>query len=103
MEDFEVISSYTSDDGIEDGVLYHPYAQRWPWLLITNSIHAICSKQKGRTYDQCLVPLLIDVILLVKSKTNPNFPLKLDGTVAGEVWIMNNEKGGLTVMLPSDY
>jgi len=103
MEDFEIISSYTSEDAIEDGTLHHPYPDRWKWLLITNSIHAICSEQEGRTYDQCLMPLLVDVILLVQSNPNPDFPLKLDGTVAGKVWIMNNDKGGLTVMLPSDY
>lgn len=99
----EPIFSYTADQAIEDGVLYHPYPTRWPWLLITQSIHTLCKSQKGRTYDQCLVPLLIDCIMAVKANGNTNPPVVLEHTVADTVWIMPNEKGGMTVMTPEDY
>ena len=103
MNDENIIFSYTADQAIEDGVLVHPYPTRWPNLLITQKIHATCSEQQGRTYDQALVPLLMDCIMAVQSKKNPDFPIVLKHTVADEVWIMPNEKGGLTVMNPEDY
>ena len=102
MDFGEVISVYTEDDAIADGVLVHPYPKEWPWLLITTAVHAVCSEQKGRTYDQCLIPLLNDCILAVKS-TKKEPPIILEHTVAGTIWIMPNGKGGMTVMLPSDY
>lgn len=101
MDFGEPIHSYTADQAIEDGILHHPYPQRWPWLLVTNSVHADCNDQTGRTYDQCLVPLLMDCILAVRGKKD--YPVVLEHTVAGTVWIMPNEKGGMTVMKPEDY
>jgi hypothetical protein len=98
-----IIHSYGSDQAIQDGVLYHPYPTRWPWLLVTQSIHTDCKGQEGRTYDQCLMPLLMDCILAVKATKGVEFPVVLEGTVAGTVWVMPNEKGGLTVMKPEDY
>jgi len=98
----EPIFSYTCEQAVEDGVLYHPYPNRWPWLLITQRIHTICKNDTGRTYDQTLVPLLMDCIMAVQSKKNPDFPIVLKHTVADEVWIMPNEKGGMTVTNPED-
>lgn len=97
----EPIFSYTCEQAVEDGVLYHPYPNRWPWLLVTQRIHTICKNDEGRTYDQALVPLLMDAIMAVKGKKN--FPVVLEGTVAGTVWIMPNEKGGMTLTNPEDY
>lgn len=98
----EIIFSYTSEQAIEDGVLYHPYPQQWPWLLITSSVHAACeSVTDGRTYDQALKPLLIDCILLARQAKE--FPAELEGTVAGTVWVSPNENGGITVMKPEEY
>lgn len=102
MEDFPVIFSYTADQAIKDGVLYHPYPTRWPWLLITQTIHTICKSQEGRTYDQALVPLLMDCIMAVQARKNARPPIVLKNTVAGTVWIKPNEKGGMTVMTPED-
>ncbi len=101
----DAIFSYGSDQAIKDGVLHHPYPNRWPWLLITNSVHADCANEKGRTYDQALTPLLMDCIMEVKAKKpdHEDFPLILEHTVAGTVWIMPNENGGMTVMKPEDY
>lgn len=101
--DFNIIHSYTSDQAVEDGVLHHPYPTRWPWLLITNSVHTACTGQEGRTYDQCLFPLLMDCIMAVQSNKKKEPPIVLEYTVAGTVWIMPNEKGGMTVMKPEDY
>lgn len=101
--DDEVIFRYTSEQAIEDGVLYHPFPQRWPWLLITASVHAACSSDEGRTYEQALVPLLMDCIMEVKGNPSEDRLWTLDHTVAGTVWIAVNEKGGLTVMKPEDY
>lgn len=103
MSDDNIIFSYTADQAIKDGVLVHPYPTRWPWLLITANVHEKCGSQEGRTYDQALVPLLMDCIMAVQSKKNPEFPIVLKHTVAGEVWVMPNEQGGMTVMNPEDY
>ena len=47
----------------------------------------------------------MDCIMAVKAKkpAHEDFPLILESTVAGTVWIMPNEKGGMTVMKPEDY
>lgn len=103
MDDFEIISSYTSEQAIEDGVLYHPYPKRWPNLLITQSIHTDCNHQKGRTYDQTLVPLLMDCIMAVQANRKKEPPIVLNHTAVGTVWVMPNELGGMTVMKPEDY
>jgi len=101
MDDF-IIYSYGSKQAIEDGVLVHPYPTRWPNLLITASIHSACQNQEGRTYDQCLVPLLADCILAVRATRFGEPPIVLQHTVAGTVWIMPNDLGGMTVMKPED-
>lgn len=102
--DFDnVIHAYTSEQAIKDGVLYHPYPTRWPWLLITQSVHTDCKNSKGQTYDQALTPLLMDCIMSVQSNKKSEPPIILEHTVAGTVWIMPNEKGGMTVMKPEDY
>lgn len=104
MNDDNIIFSYTADQAIEDGVLVHPYPKRWPNLLITAGIHAKCSDTSdGRTYDQRLVPLLMDCIMAVQSNHKAEPPIVLEHTVAGTVWIMPNELGGMTVMNPEDY
>ena len=103
VNDDNIIFGYGADQAIEDGVLVHPYPQRWPWLLITAGIHAQCQSQEGRTYDQSLVPLLMDCIMAVQADRKKDPPIVLEHTVAGTVWIMPNEKGGMTVMNPEDY
>ena len=101
----DIIHAYIDDQAIEDGVLFHPYPNRWPWLLITASVHEICSNDSSdkRTYDQKLVPLLMDCIMMVQANPDMGPPIKLEYTVCGTVWIAPNAKGGMTVMLPSDY
>ena len=101
-DDEDLIFSYTIEQAIEDGVLCHPYPKQWPWLLVTQNVHLACKNQEGRTYDQCLIPLLNDCIMQVRS--NPREQMwTLEGTVAGVVWVVLNEKGGMTVMTPDEY
>jgi hypothetical protein len=107
--DWKFIDIYTEHQAIEDGVLIHPYPERWPWLLITVGVHGACataSELEERTYEQCLVPLLMDCIMEVqklmrKHPEGVSFA-KLDHTVAGTVFIKPNTKGGMTVMLPEE-
>jgi type I site-specific restriction endonuclease len=105
----EPISVYTTEQAIDDGFLVHPYPERWPWLLITSGVHGACetaSEFDGRTYEQCLVPLLMDCIMqvqeLMRQSTEGVSFAKLEHTVAGTVFIKPNDKGGMTVMLPQE-
>jgi hypothetical protein len=108
FEAADLIHCYSEEDAIADGVLFHPYAQEWPWLLVTASVHFACDDEaaKGeRTYNQVLKPLLMDAIIAVRGamSARPDCDLvKLEDTVAGTVWIRPNSKGGMTVMKPSD-
>jgi len=105
----EVIYSYTEEQAIEDGVLVHPYEERFPWVLFTESVHAACiqdfNTNDSRTYDQKALPLIVDAIREVRRilKANPRADLiELEGTIAGTVWVRPNSKGGLTIMKPED-
>jgi hypothetical protein len=47
-----------------------------------------------------------DVVMEIRKKRQDNPQLdmvKLDHTAAGTVWGMPNDKGGVTIMKPSDY
>ena len=103
------ISVYTTDQAIEDGYLIQPHPKDWPWMLITSGVHEACkaaSEFDGRTYQQCLIPLLVDCAMQVRRlmEENPGGVsfAKLEHTVAGTVFIKPNDKGGMTVMLPEE-
>lgn len=106
------VSVYTADRAIDDGMLVHPYPQKFPNLLLTRSVHdAIDERDDGRTYDQKCIPFCQDVAMVWNDhvrKTKGRDGLytgdQMAGNVTGhEVWIAANEKDGLTVMFPSDY
>lgn len=99
----DIISAYTAEQAIEDGCLIHPYPERWPWLLITPNVHAACKEDENRTFDQKLVPLLMDCIMAAQKPNVGQPPPILENTVADTVWVMPNEKGGMTVMTPDEY
>lgn len=116
------IVSYTEDQAIEDGILHHLWPNRWPWLLVTNTLLAECERValgrvKGRkpsewdleaTTDEIntvLIPLVMDAIMETQrqAKLNPRCDLvELEHTAAGTVWIRPNAKGGMTIMKPED-
>lgn len=106
-----VISRYSEDDALADGSLIHPYPKQWPWILITAGIHADCSKgDHGRNYDQCLKPLLMDVIMATQAAQDKHrrgrevtLPLVLKGTISGIVYINpKNDHEGITVYKPGE-
>ena len=109
FENDDIISRYGCEQAVEDGVLFHPYPDRWPWLLVSTNVHSACESTENddRTYDQKLVPLIMDVVMLTKdpellAKLNRGEQLRLDGTVADTVIIGINDKGGLTVCQPCE-
>lgn len=100
------ISTYGSDEAIEDGVLHHLYPKEFPWLLVTDSVlRAIEAVQDGRTDEQKVLPLFRDCVMLARSKPSDHLWTDgLVGNITGElVWVARNEKGGITVMFPEDY
>lgn len=97
----EVISCYTSKDGIADGILHEPYKD-WPAALISNTVKVeIEGVKDGRKFDQICRPLMWDAIM--EARANPtNDLITLEHTAIGTVWVRPNELGGLTVMKPED-
>lgn len=108
--DIPIVSIYTCEQAVKDGVLIHPYPKRWPWLLISIGVHQDCSKMDaGRNYDQCLVPLCMDAIMAAKAAQEKqrkgktvSLPLILEGTIAGRVYVAPNDRGGLTICKPEE-
>lgn len=113
-EDFwgEPIYAYTTEQAIEDGVLVHFDVNRWPWLLMTASVWA--DVVAAAVFDEVAiearaVPLMIDCVGVAQENDeslrtlNAGEPLVLKHTLAGDVWVMLNDKGGLTIMKPEDY
>lgn len=107
----QVIFSYTDQQAIDDGVLVEPYPERWKHLLVTSSIHHDCAREDvddKRSYDQRLIPLIMDCLLQCQVNAKKNngaieTPVVLEHTYCGTVWVMENGLGGLTVMKPEDY
>lgn len=104
----EPISVYTDEQAIEDGVLIHRWPEKWPWLLLTNSVDvdaAAIAETRGVKLDAVLVPLAMDAVMEVRRvmKSNPRCDLvELEHTAVGTVYVRPNSKGGLTIMKPED-
>lgn len=106
FNEIEPTHTYTSDEAIADGVLTEPYPDKFPGWIITTGVHeAIAAKAgDGRSYDQMLIPLLMDAQLITIAKRDHLHTRGLEGNVTGEaIWIGVNEKGGYTLMFPSEY
>ncbi|MCH8978022.1 MAG: hypothetical protein IH945_02110 [Armatimonadetes bacterium] len=104
--DQEPISVYTSEQAIEDGFLVRPFPKRFPWLLLTASVHdAIESHDDRRTYEEKAVPLMMDAAAIAKADPagSPWLGGMAGNVTGGPVWIALNEHGGLTLMRPEDY
>lgn len=118
FSDADVISSYTTEQAIEDGVLVHLYPDKYPYLLLTAAVHtAIKEKiepiQLGRgmkrTLDQAVIPLMMDAARIVQRSIAADglaeslWTKGLEGNVTGkELWMALNDLGGLTIMFPED-
>lgn len=103
----EPICSYTTQDAIDDGQMMIPYAELFPNVVITNTVHVEIEKvQDGRTYDQKLKPLLMDIFHegnRIEQTGGDNSLVTLEHTVIGTVWASPNDLGGITIMKPEDY
>lgn len=106
-----VVFSYTDQQAIDDGVLFYPYPERWKNLLVSSSVHHDCAREDledKRSYDQRLIPLIMDCILQCQKNVKDNegmldTPVVLDNTFCDTVWVMENGMGGLTILKPEDY
>jgi len=105
----EEISTYSEEQAIEDGILHHLWPERWPWLLVTDTVY-VRSEQVAFTrgdipIQEVLVPLVIDAILETQRRMRLDRRcdlIELEHTAVGTVWIRPNAKGGMTLMDPSD-
>ena len=101
-----IISQYTDEDGVRDGVLHHLWPERWPWLLVTETVYSLCEQESFIRGDvDVLVPLVMDAIMETQRqhRFNPKTTLvELEHTAIGTVWIRPNGKGGMTIMKPED-
>ncbi len=102
----EMISSYTCEDAIEDGSLYHVYPDKFPWLLVSANVFISC-QTNGELQDTKLIPLIMDAHFLASGPKGyrdlDDFPILLKNTVAGDVYVSPNEKNGLTIFTPQEY
>lgn len=125
FEDFPVISSYSDEEAAADGILMDVTdklgIEGGRWYVTSGIVEAINKKDDGRTFDQKLIPLVTDAIMLVnqylqKARDNGAETYKdlieqgytlvtegLEGNVTdSEVWIGMNGSRGWTLMFPSD-
>lgn len=104
----DVISEYSDEQAIDDGVLHHLWPETWPWLLVTEMVYAeACGVADDRNvkWHQVLVPLVMDAIMATQrqAKLNPRCDIvELEHTAIGTVWVRPNSKGGMTVMKPEE-
>jgi hypothetical protein len=105
----EVISEYTEEQAIADGMLHHLWAEQWPWLLVTDTLYVraeqVAFERGDVPVETVLTPLAMDAIMETQRtmKANPRADLvELEHTALGTVWIRPNSKGGMTIMDPRD-
>lgn len=103
-----VIYKYTSDQAIDDGLLCHPYPDKFPGWCFTAKVHAaleIVADDRNVTYAQVAIPLLMDAAMIVRARPGDHLYTKgLEGNATGsDLWIGQNDIGGFTIMDPSDY
>ncbi len=104
----EPIYAYTDEQAIADGVLHHLWPERWPWLLVTNTVFVEAegvAEDREAELNTVLIPLVMDAIMETQRqmRINPRVDLvELEHTAVGTVWIRPNGKGGMTIMKPED-
>lgn len=104
-----VISAYSEEQAIEDGVLHHLFPERWPWALVTDGVLNACEatgERDGRGRLEVVVPLMIDAIRATQKALKLHrgrvARVAIEFTAAGTVVVVPNSKGGLTIMLPHE-
>lgn len=109
-EKWEVISSYTAQDAIRDGVL-SPLGKS-NHLITTNLLVELKEKHSMQTEEAlrfALCELLPLVSYAFKTYENgrilkSNYKFKVGNYKHSEIiWYMPNELGGITMMMPGDY
>lgn len=118
MDDNNIIYEYTDEQAIDDGVLVDVRDQRLylsiPTASKTNQLRLIDRITSNLVAE--LAPMSVEDILatidneLVKADYSDLGLIKMENTVfipanqtIHEIWIMPNERGNYTIMLPSDY
>ncbi len=110
----EPIYTRTSDQDIEDGVLHHPYPDKFPGLYISDGVLVKLTKGlidkyekwDSLKFDQRCIPMLMDCSWAIKAallKDQEETLVILEHTAAGTIWMGPNEKGGWTVHFPSEH
>ena len=111
MTDDNVIFSYSTDQAIEDGVLVHPFPDKFRYLLLSAAVFADIEQKiedTERTLAQAIIPLMDDAIMLMRAarQKDPDEYMVtegLEGNITGKtLWVAMNEVGGLTIMYPED-
>lgn len=107
----EIISTYTADQALEDGIFARLGKSNH---LITNSLLCAMQKKHNMELGECLNFVLCETLPLVAYAFNEynnkngilktNYKFKVGKFKHSEIiWMIPNELGGLTLMKPEDY
>ena len=105
-----VISTYTADQAIEDGVLVKLGKSNH---LVTNNLLIDLQKKHSMELGECLNFILCEILPIVAYAfkvdeqgriLKTNYKFKVGNFKHSEIiWMIPNEIGGLTLMKPEDY
>lgn len=101
----DVVHTYSAAAAISDGYLVQPAPTKFPNWLLSRAVHdAIEQHADSRTYDQRVIPLIMDGIRITRRHRDDLHTKGLEGNITGrELWIASNELGGYTILFPEDY
>jgi hypothetical protein len=106
-DDWEVISTYTDRQAVEDGVLI-PMAGFGPVNRVTRAVFAhFVGEAAFKPTEAIELPKVLEP-LTAAIRAMLSIPPDKDGWRAGDyqekrLWLVPNEVGGLTLMFPEDY
>lgn len=106
-EDWEVISTYTDEQAVEDGVLV-PLAGLGPVNRVTRAVFAhFVGEAAFKPMPVIEMPKVLEP-LMAAIRAMLKIPPDRDGWRTGDyqgkrLWLVPNEVGGLTLMFPEDY
>ena len=100
------VKEMTTDEALECCRLLHPLPTSWPNLFVTDTLFQEVNKLPWSSLDN-LSPIITDCVMRVHRHLIDGGELEFDlliehKTLVGTVFIRNNDKGGLTLMLPQD-